>query len=513
MGDLGFRGILQSASVVGTGMIFSKGISLLAETIVARELSTAGFGAAIFAYTILVTAGSIAVIGIPQGFTYYLSIFDERGDNDAAFGTLVSGVAILVVIISIATFTLYTIPFAVVEAVGISRNQWRWVRLLGPLLVAYPVTQVSFGIMRGYDKSLPKVLSDDIVNKIFACAALSVAVLQNAGELAFLSFYLGQYLLSSLFASGYVLYLLRVKFQQITLRANFGTEGLQLVSYSWPLALKNGTRQILGSTDILLVGALLASSSAVGYYRVGYVISQVGMIPLLALTYLYTPRVARKHDNNKKIEMRNLYRQATKWSTLLTLPLLATVLYFPNDIIRILFGSEYTPGSVVLAILAFDVVLRSGMGTAASTLQAINRTKVDFVTTATTTIINLGLSYLLTLQYGIVGAAIGTLMSIFLMNSIQVLLVYRFASIQPFSKEYVLFLTLSLALTLPVFTVATTIFGGLRLTPLQVPVSLPAFGFGFVAFEILLAWFSGLISSDEKESISEFGRRYLSGSN
>lgn len=513
MADLGFQGILKSASVVGAGMVFSKAISLLAETIVARQLSATGFGAAIFAYTILVTLGSIVLIGIPEGFTYYLSIFDERGDDDAAFGTLVSGVAILVVLIGVSVFALYTIPFTVVEVIGISHTQWQWIRSLGPLLAAYPITRVSFGIMRGYDKAVPKVLADDIVNKVIAFVVLGIAIWQNTGELVFLSFYLGQYLLSSLLAGGYVLHLLRVKFRQITLQANFRTQARQLVSYSWPLALKNGTRRILGSTDILLVGALLASSSAVGYYRVGYVISQVGMIPLIAMLYLYTPRVARKHDNGDREGMRYLYRQATKWSTLLTLPLLATFLYYSNDVIRILFGAEYTPGSVVLTILAIDVVLRSGMGTAASTLQAINRTKIDFVTTAVTTVINLGLSYLLILQYGIVGAAIGTLVSILLMNSVQILLVYRFASIHPFSKEYVLFVTLSMISTLPVFTVATTIFDEWTLTPLQIPVSSLAFMFGFVTIEVLVAWFGGIISTSDKKAIYEFARQYRSGSN
>jgi O-antigen/teichoic acid export membrane protein len=508
MVELGFRGILKSASVVGAGMIFSKAISLLAETIIARQLTAGKFGAAIFAYTALLTLSSIALIGIPQGFTYYLSIFDERGDDDAAFRTVLSGLSILFVILGISVLGIHLIPFSIVSDLGISRSQWRWIRLLSPLTVAYPLTRVSFGIMRGYDKSVPKVLSDDVLNKIFALIGLGTAIWLNTIEYVFLSFYLGQYILSGLFAGGYVLHLLRIKMRQITLRSNFYREAQQLVSYSWPLALKNATRRILGSTDILLVGALAASSSAVGYYRIGFVISQLGMIPLLSILYLYTPRFSRNHDNSNRKEMEDLYRQAAKWSTILSLPLLTPMLYYSNYIIRTLFGGEYTPGAVVLVILSIDVIFRSGMGTAAPTLQAIGRTKVDFVTTGATTVINLGLSYLLILEFGIMGAAIGTFVSIFAMNSMQLILVYWHTSLHPFSKKYLYFILTMIPSTLLLYTVVTSIFKGYQITPLQLPVGLPIFLIGFVILEISFVWFGGFISTEEKDLIREFIHRY-----
>lgn len=508
MGELGFRGILKSASVVGAGMIFSKAISLFAEAIVARQLTAGEFGAAIFAYTALLTLSSITLVGIPQGFTYHLSIFDERGDEGAAFRTVISGFGILFVVVTVCGLSIYFLPFAIVDGLGISRSQWRWVTWLGPLIVAYPISRVSFGIMRGYDKSIPKVLSDDILNKIIAFFALSIAIWQNASEFVFLSFYLGQYILSGLLAGGYALYLLRAKVRHVKFRTNICKEAHQLISYSWPLALKNATRRILGSSDILLIGALVASSSAVGYYRVGFVISQLGMIPLLAILYLYTPRFSRNYDNSNIKTMKSLYYKSAKWSTFFALPLIAPMLGYSDYIITTLFGAEYASGSIVLVILSVDIIFRSGMGTAAPTLQAIGRTKIDFATTGATTLINLGLSYFLILEFGIMGAAIGTFISILLMNSIQILLVYKFTSLHPFSRDYIYFVLIMVPTMLLVFVVVTMIFDGYQIALLHLPLGLPIFIIGFVTLEIICAWFGGFISKSEKKSIREFTHRY-----
>jgi len=509
MTDDGFRGILKSASVVGTGMIFSKGISLFAEVAVARELATAEFGAAIFAYTVLLTLGGIVLIGIPEGFTYHLSILDERGDTDSAFRIVVSGVVILAAILGVSLLTLYAVPFTLVERFGISRTQWQWIELLAPLVVAYPVSQLSFGIMRGYDRSVPKVLSDDVLNKLIAFGALGVAIWQNGGMLIFLSFYLGQYLLSSVFAGGYAVYLLRAKLTRVTTLDRFGEDASRLFSYSWPLAFKNATRRLLGNTDIVLVGALLASS-AVGYYRVGYVISQLGMIALVSITYLFTPRMARRFDNDDREGMVYLYRRATKWSTLLALPLLLTMVYYPTELIRLFFGVEYTPGSIVLIVLAADVLLRSGMGTAAAVLRAIDRTRIDFVVTAVTTMTNVGLSYVLIQEFGVVGAAVGTFVSIFSMNAVQIFLVYSFVSIHPFSKRYILGIVSLGVASIPIFLLLDSTIDDVIIRRIDLSITMLSFVVTFATVEILLAWFGGLLTRSEKNAIHEAARDFSS---
>ena len=511
MTDYGFRDILKSASVVGVGMIFSKGISLFAETVIARELAASEFGAAIFAYTILLTVGGIALIGIPEGFTYYLSILDERGDTDTAFRVVISGIVIFTIITATGFLTIYVIPFPFVERFGISREQWQWVKLLAPLVIVYPVTQISFGVMRGYDRSTPKVLSGDVLNKLIALGALGIAIWQNSGVLIFLSFYLTQYLMSSVLSSGYAIYLLKNKLKMITELDQFGQDARQLFSYSWPLALKNATRRLLGNTDIVLVGALLASS-AVGYYRVGYVLSQLGMITLIAITYLFTPRVARQYDNDNREAIEHLYCQATKWSTLLTLPLLLTMIYYPTKLIELFFGSEYAPGSFVLMVLSVDVLLRTGMGTAAAVLRAIDRTRVDFAVTGVTTIVNVGLSYILIQEFGVVGAAIGTFLSVLFMNIAQILLVYLFISIHPFSKRYIAGVVALFGLSIPLSLLLDSLVGDIMIAQIDFSVTVILFVIIFTLVEILFGWLSGLITQNEKTVVREYIYKALSGS-
>jgi O-antigen/teichoic acid export membrane protein len=199
--------------------------------------------------------------------------------------------------------------------------------------------------------------------------------------------------------------------------------------------------------------------------------------------------------------MQQLYRQATKWSTLLALPLLLTMIYYPTELIELFFGAEYAPGSVVLIILAADVLLRSGMGTAAAVLRAIDQTRVDFVVTAVTTVANVGLSYVLIQEFGVVGAAIGTFLSIFSMNVIQIFLVYRFVSIHPFSRRYVRGFTVLAIISLPLFLLLNTLIGEVRITQIDISVTMVLFAVAFAAVEMLIAWLGGLLTQGEKEVI------------
>lgn len=503
MADWGFRGILKSASIVGAGMIFSRAIGLLAETIVARQLAAAEFGAAIFAYTTLLTLGGIALIGIPQGFAYYLAIFDQQGEHGAAVRTVISGVSILSVVVGLTFACIYLIPFSIVESIGISRDQWRWFRLLAPLIIVYPLSRMSFGIMRGYDMSVPKVLSDDVVNKLVAFICLGVAIWQGATEWIFASFFLGQYIIGGFLAGLYVIYLLRVKVQDIELGRSFRDEATQLVSYSWPLAFKNATRRILGNTDILLIGTLLASSSAVGFYRAGFVISQLGMISLTAITYLYTPRIARRSDSGDVMGMNTLYQRATKWSTLLTLPLIVPLFFYSSSVITFLFGASYQAGQAVLMILTIDVLLRVGLGPASATLQGINRTKPDFLSAAATTFVNFGVSYYLVLEFGIVGAALGTLLSMVFLNLIQVTLVYHYTSMIPYTQRYLTGVLAILISAIPIYLLTNHLFDKIVLGNVGLPVAVPIFTLLFLFVEFLIYWFGGLATPSEKQQIRE----------
>lgn len=506
MSDTGFKSILKGASVVGVGAIFSKGISLVAEVLVAREIAATTFGSAIFAYTVLLTLSSVLLIGIHKGFTYRLAIYDERENGHGLFWTLFAGLLIVIVLLSsVFTFVQLASPSTVVFF-GISDDQWHWIRLLSPLLIAYPISRLSIGILRAFNLSTPKALFDDILNKVLAGAVLIVVIWSDLEALIFISFYLLQYIFSGLLLLSYSIHVLNGRLKYEPKGGIPQTATRELLSYSWPLALKNLTRQFLGKADILLVGLLL-TSSAVGYYRVGYTISQVGIVPLTSLSYLYVPRVTRYFQNEDYRKIKRLYQQATKFGTLLTLPVALPIIYYPDQLIILLFGEQYRTASTILLILGIDVMLRSATATAASTLQAIGHTKIDFVVTAVTSFLNLLLSYYLITVFGIFGAALGTLLSMLLLNIAQILLVIKFISIHPYTREYII--SILLMITIGYIIKLAAPFSGVELDLFgtSIPSSPLIFSLTFLMTELIISWLTGLIDTQEKRAIQRSIKR------
>lgn len=449
-----FWTVLRGAGVVGTGMVASKAFTLIAELLVARGLGPALFGEAMLAYTVVLTLAGVLVMGIPEGFVYFVTRADS---DDEILATIVVGTGAVLVGGAVAAGLILATPPAVYGLVGFGPDLHRWLVLLTPLLVVYPLSRLSFGIMRAYDRAVPRVLADDVLNKVLALGAAGGFLL--AGDLtgAFVGFYLGQYVLSAVFAVAFVALLLRERTAgRAPQTSRIRRTGRSLFSYSWPLALKGAVRLILGNLDIIMIGLFLPAV-AVGNYRVAFVTAQLGLIALMAVGYLYTPRLTALYQEEAMDAAGQLYARASGVVVLFALPLAVTLFAFPAVFLRTVFGPAYVGGAIVVRILTLDVLLRSGLGLAAANLKAGGHTRVESGAVAVALGLNVVLNLALIPTFGIAGAAVGTLLGALALNGIELLAVYRFDGLLPFDPRTGAVVAIVTVAAAPVFLVVSVL--------------------------------------------------------
>ena len=170
-----------------------------------------------------------------------------------------------------------------------------------------------------------------------------------------------------------------------------GTQALGILSYNF---------------DTLIIGYMLGPMG-VGVYNAAYRPVTVGLsVPLTYFMGLF-PVLSRLHTVDIN-EFKHTVKRSFGLAFAVALPIGITGFFLSESIILFLFGEAYRGATPVLQILtwsAFLVILR---GPYRQGLTAAGKQNVDFRCAAISTLTNIGFNFFLIPRFGIVGAAIAT---------------------------------------------------------------------------------------------------------
>ncbi|MDB9281716.1 flippase [Halorubrum ezzemoulense] len=260
-----------------------------------------------------------------------------------------------------------------------------------------------------------------------------------------------------------------------------------IISYSAPLALAGIVTTLLGQIDYLLIGYFLESDS-VAVYRVAFKLGTGLMIVLTAVTPIFKPMIAEVIGDNQQVVSR--YRLATRWITILTVPVFATLVLAPKVYLGLLFTTEFAVGWPVVIILAVGYLINALSGPEGMILEGLGYTRITFLNSVLMLAVNVGLGILLIPRFGIVGAAIATAASVGLSASAGVAEVWYFEGLHPYnfsSIKLILCGGFLYLIFLPLVRLSTSDL----LVAISLPVLTPIF------YLILIRLAGGFVSEDE----------------
>jgi O-antigen/teichoic acid export membrane protein len=182
-----------------------------------------------------------------------------------------------------------------------------------------------------------------------------------------------------------------------------------LLKDAWPLALSGIVVMIYMKIDQIMIKNMM-SEEAVGYYASAVRLCEAWyFIPVTLCNSIFpaivnAKNVSEEFYNNR---MQKLYDILTWLAIGIAIP----VTIFSNQIITLLFGSEFSPASPVLTIYIWaGIAVFLGVASSQYLINE-NLTKLSFLRTLIGMIINVFLNLLLIPVYGIIGSAIATLVS------------------------------------------------------------------------------------------------------
>ena len=207
----------------------------------------------------------------------------------------------------------------------------------------------------------------------------------------------------------------------------------ELLRFSYPLMFVTILGTLMHWMDILMLG-YFTDTTTVGLYHPAARTAGLLRTVLLAFMGIFAPMMSDYHRQGDVGEMGKLYKLIVRWIVSLSLPLAIIIIIYSKKIM-LLFGVQYLSASNVLMVLTTAAFIQTLFGGGGQTLTMTGFTKVNLFNSIIVVLINITLNLLWIPQYGIIGAAYATLISMALLGLLRIVEVNHLIKITPFSLK------------------------------------------------------------------------------
>ena len=372
-------------------------VGLLVGIWVARYLGPDKFGLLSFAHSFVGLFTIFATLGLDE--VVVRELVKDESRRDSLVGTT----------FWLKLFGAFLVLLVLAFAINFTSNDVDTHILV--FIIASATIFQSFNIVDFYFQS--KILSKFVAYANFISLFISTIVkialiLSHASLLAFAWVVLFD---SFVLACGFIYFFLKHSTFRIKYLIFYKSTAIDLLKDSWPLIFSGGVLMIQARIDQVMIKEMLGSLE-VGYYSVAMrLIEAVAFIPMLLKSSLYPSIQSAKIQSKALYQDRllNFYRLNFLFFLVLAIP----IFIFAEPIIVLLFGIEYQPAGVLLALLSIRLFF-ANMGVARGTyIVTENLMKFSMFTMILGTIVNIYLNYVLIPNYGARGAIVATIVSFF----------------------------------------------------------------------------------------------------
>jgi len=429
LGSIGLSAIL----ILGATFL-RQGIGFTTRITMARYLPVEGYGDVVLGISMMNLLGIITLAGLPAALSRYV----PRKETNVERRDIVVSTFHIVGALSLVIATAAYLLAGPVSRFVFGTENLVWIfRIFAAVLPFYTMFRLSIGGFRGYEETLPQVVTDKILLPALQLAGIIVFVTLGYDTAGIAFAYAAAFLFVSATAMFYMFRLGEFSISDIA-TVKSPSRYRELLAFSLPLAASGAIGVITKNSDLIILG-IFQSSAKVGVYEVVYRLAMfITFFISPAVGYLFQPLISRfdASDDHRKIDQ--LYTVTTRWIVIGTYPLFVLLLLFPDQTLLFFFGQEYTEGALALSILATGFMFSRLPGLTGNFLTATGKTKIVLYISTATAVLNVGANIILVPTYGLLGAAIATASARVFNNTVQSYLIVREFGVHPFKRDYLL---------------------------------------------------------------------------
>ena len=423
--------ISHGAVVSFGGISAERVLAFLTNVLLTNALGVVVYGVYAFAWRLT----GIVLMFAPLGSTGTLLKYVSAADGDAERGRIAGLAYATTIAMSVLLAVALWVGAPAVNAATLNAPRFTFLlRLFAVGLPFFALVRIHVFLFRAVEAVNGQVLVDYLVRPGLRLGAVLAALLLGfAVEGVVAAIVLSAVALAVALAP----VALRGTGIRPTLRGASG-EARRFYNHAAPNALTGVSMLLRTRIDVLLIGFFLADAAAAeatGIYNVALLLVGLAAIPLLAFNQLMPPVASRLWEEDRFETLNAVYTTITRLILTTTVPLVAVMVVFGPELLG-LFGPAYRRGYEVLLVFMVGRLIGNGVGATGWLLLMTEHQYARLVLDWFLAILNVVLSYLFVVHFGMVGAALGTSSSIAIQNLLQVGLLRRYEGLMPFDRTF-----------------------------------------------------------------------------
>ncbi len=197
--------------------------------------------------------------------------------------------------------------------------------------------------------------------------------------------------------------------------------------------------QLFRSTDNIITSNVYGPGVS-AYYNASLRISNLVDMPSAVLADIMFPKIA-KYNSTDQSSVKYMYEKAVGATMIFSIPALIALLLFPAEILRILAGAQFVQAAPILRITAFFGLILPFLKHFGTVMDATGSPHINFRLMLFAFCINIPINIACIYAWGVIGAAIGTAITYFIIFILsQLILNKRFGISAPNALKYTVLL-------------------------------------------------------------------------
>ena len=420
----GAAGLKRDASMAFVLRVAGAAVAYLSQIVLARMMGEHGYGIYAFAWIWVIVLGRAVTFGFGESVVRFLPRYEEQGMHGTAQAFLRSSRGIVafgsIAVAMLAALVLQFSPPFVMQ-------QYIWPLTLAMIcLPLFAQQELYEGIARAKGWNILALLPVYILRPAFILVAFAGFVL--AGTEATVQTAMLSVITALVLATLVQVFLVERRLRSTSKATDKigGPTGLWFKA-SLPLFAVHWCEELMTNADMVVLGAFVSPDQMAIYFAASKTLILAAFVPF-AVGVVIGRRFSIFHAAHDMEGLREVARAGAIWTFWPTVAAVSLILALGYPMLW-LFGSAFVQGYPVLLVLGAGFIIRSAFGQAEDLLVMLGHQRINLQTVVAALVVNVLLNIFLIPQFGLLGAAAATSITITARAGVLALLAYRLVGV------------------------------------------------------------------------------------
>jgi len=182
----------------------------------------------------------------------------------------------------------------------------------------------------------------------------------------------------------------------------------KLMNYAWQIIIFFLAYELLISIDLYMVKGILLDDKLTGIYNAALTVGRIPYYIFYAMTVFLLPMISKSTSENNHQKTNEILSQSLRLMLILLVPMIILMSAFAKPILLDFYGKNYVDAAQAMAILEYGVGFLTIFYVLSFAMNGAGKTKTSMLIATFGVIMNTVLNYFFIKQYGIIGSAIAT---------------------------------------------------------------------------------------------------------